>query len=91
MTPWNSGLKSLLDVGAHVLDELHWDAGLSFKRIVGCLNGCRRSMDLDLGSWYVSWYRSNGDLGLGSSYSKGDRNLDWSKLSLTVPSANCWT
>ena len=89
MTPWNNGPKSLLDVGkgARVLDELHWDAGLSLRRIIGCLKGWRRSMDLDLGSWY----RSTEDLGLGSSYYKGDLNLDWSKLSLTVPSASCWT
>ena len=77
-------------MGARVLDELHWDAGLSLSWIVGCLKGWRRSMDLDLGSWNGSWCRSNEDLGLGSSYSKGDLNLDWSKLSLTVPSANCW-
>ena len=73
--------------GAHVLDELHWDAGLSLRWIVGYLKGWRISMDLDLGSWY----RSTEDLGLGSSYSKGDRNLDWSKLSLTIPLANYWT
>ena len=78
-------------MGARVLDELYWDAGLSFKRIVGYLKGCLRSMDLDLGSWYVAWCRSKEDLGEGSSYSKGDLNLDWSKLSLTVPSASCWT
>ena len=77
-------------LGARVLDELHWDAGLSFKRIAGCLKGWRRSTDLDLGSWYVSWCRSSEDLGEGS-YSKGDLNLDWSKLSLTVPSASYWT
>ena len=71
--------------GARILDELHWDAGLSLRRIVGCLKGSRRSTDLDLGSWY----RSTEDLGLGSSFSKGDLNLDWSKFSLTVPSANC--
>ena len=73
--------------GAHVLDELHWDAGLSLRWIVGCLMGWRRSMDLDLGSWY----KSIEDLGLGSSYSKGDLYLDWLKLSLTVPSASYWT
>ena len=53
--------------------------------------GWRRSTDLDLGSWYVSWGRSKEDLGKGTSYSKGDLNLDWSKLSLTVPLASCWT
>ena len=68
---------SLLNLGkgARFLGKLHWDAALTLRRIVGCLKG---------------WRRSIGDLDLGSSYSKGVLNLDWSKLSLTVPSASCW-
>ena len=53
MTPWSFGPKALLDLGmgARGLDELHWDAGLSLRRIVGCLKGwCRSIGDLDLGS-----------------------------------------
>ena len=71
-TPWNCGSRSLLDVGkgARVLDELHWDASLSLRWIVGCLKGWRRSTNLDLGSWY----RFTKDL--GSSYSNGDLYLD---------------
>ena len=77
-TPWSSRPKSLLDFGngAKGLDELHWDdVGLSRRR-GGCLLG---------------WCRSIGDLLLGSSYSDGVLNLDWSKFSLTVPSASSWT
>ena len=77
-TPWSSRPKSLLDFGngAKVLDELHWNVGLSRRRIGDCLLG---------------WCRSIGDLLLGSLYSDGVLNLDWSKLSLTVPSASSWT
>ena len=77
-TPWSSKLKSLLDFGngAKGLDELHWDAGLSHRRKGDCLLG---------------WCKSIRDLLLGSSYSDGVLNLDWLKLSLTVPSTSCWT
>ena len=70
--------KSLLDLGKGTrgLEELHWDAGLSLRGIGDCLLG---------------WGRSTGDLNLGSSKDRGNRNLDWSKLSLTVPSDSCWT
>ena len=74
-TPWSSRPKFLLDFGngARGLDKLHWDVGLSRRRIGDCLLGRCKSI---------------GDLLLGSSYSEGVLNLDWSKLSLTVPSAS---
>ena len=77
-TPWSSRPKSLLDFGngARGLDELYWDAGLSQRRI---------------GDYLLGWYRSIGDLLLGTSYFDGVLNLDWSKLSLTVPSTSYWT
>ena len=56
-----------LGKGTRGLEKLHWDAGLSLRGIGDCLLG---------------WVRSNGDLNLGSSRDGGNRNLDWSNLSL---------
>ena len=77
-TPWNSRPKSLLDLGKGTrgLEVLHWEAGLSQRGIGDCLLGRGRSTR---------------DLNLGSSKDGGNLNLDWSKMSLTEPSANCWT